>query len=115
MVTAALMVPTALWARDKTDVIILKNGDRVTGEIRKLERGKLRLSTDHMSDILIEWEGIKHITFICIVASPEGVERLAKTHMDVPIYGAAIDRQLNDKGYILPGLGDAGDRIFGTA
>ena len=54
------------------------------------------------------------IKFVCLVAAPEGIQHLHATHPDVPIYCAAIDRQLNEKGYILPGLGDAGDRIFGT-
>ena len=54
------------------------------------------------------------IKFMCLVAAPEGVAALHAAHGDVPIYTAAVDRQLNDKGYILPGLGDAGDRIFGT-
>jgi len=58
--------------------------------------------------------GARSIRFLCIVAAPVGVERLAAAHPDVPVYAAALDRQLNDKGYILPGLGDAGDRIFGT-
>ena len=51
---------------------------------------------------------------MCLVSCPEGVENFARAHPDVPIYTAAVDRQLNDHGYILPGLGDAGDRIFGT-
>jgi uracil phosphoribosyltransferase len=58
--------------------------------------------------------GIKNITFVCVVAAPEGVRRISKEHPDVPIYTASLDRQLNDHGYILPGLGDAGDRLFGT-
>lgn len=58
--------------------------------------------------------GARSIRFLCIVAAPEGVQALRAAHPDVPIYAAAIDRQLNDVGYILPGLGDAGDRIFGT-
>ncbi len=58
--------------------------------------------------------GIKKITFVCIVAAPEGVTRLVKQHPDVPIFAACLDRQLNDHGFILPGLGDAGDRLFGT-
>lgn len=57
---------------------------------------------------------IKQITFVCLVAAPEGVSRLSELHPDVPIYAASLDRQLNEKGYILPGLGDAGDRLFGT-
>lgn len=54
------------------------------------------------------------IKFICILAAPEGIKALHDEHPDVPIYTAAVDRQLNEKGYILPGLGDAGDRLFGT-
>ena len=56
----------------------------------------------------------KSIKFVCLLAAPEGIETLQKAHPDVPIYTAAIDRELDDHGYILPGLGDAGDRIFGT-
>ena len=56
----------------------------------------------------------KSIKFVCLLTCPEGISALQKAHPDVPIYTAAIDRQLNDHGYILPGLGDAGDRIFGT-
>ena len=58
--------------------------------------------------------GVKHMRFVCLVAAPEGIAALHKLHPEVPIYCAAVDRQLNEKGYILPGLGDAGDRIFGT-
>jgi uracil phosphoribosyltransferase len=54
------------------------------------------------------------IRFVCVVAAPEGIARMQADHPDVPIYTAAIDRQLNDHGYILPGLGDFGDRLFGT-
>ncbi len=56
----------------------------------------------------------KSIKFVCLLTCPEGIAALQKAHPDVPIFTAAIDRQLNDHGYILPGLGDAGDRIFGT-
>jgi uracil phosphoribosyltransferase len=56
----------------------------------------------------------RSIRFVCLVAAPEGVATFTRAHPDVPVYAAAIDRQLNDHGYILPGLGDAGDRIFGT-
>ena len=56
----------------------------------------------------------KSIKFVCLLAAPEGIETLHKAHPDVPIYTAAIDRELDSHGYILPGLGDAGDRIFGT-
>jgi uracil phosphoribosyltransferase len=56
----------------------------------------------------------KSIKFLCLLTCPEGIAALQKAHPDVPIFTAAIDRQLNEHGYILPGLGDAGDRIFGT-
>ena len=56
----------------------------------------------------------KSIKFVCLLTCPEGIATLSQAHPDVPIFTAAIDRQLNDHGYILPGLGDAGDRIFGT-
>lgn len=58
--------------------------------------------------------GAKDLRMICLVASPEGVQRLSDEHPDVVIYTAAFDRGLNEVGYILPGLGDAGDRLFGT-
>jgi uracil phosphoribosyltransferase len=58
--------------------------------------------------------GAHRIHFMCLVAAPEGVRRLLETHPDVPVYAAALDRELNELGYILPGLGDAGDRLFGT-
>ncbi len=58
--------------------------------------------------------GGKHIKFLCLIAAPEGVDALTKAHPDVEIYCANIDECLNEKGYIVPGLGDAGDRIFGT-
>ena len=56
----------------------------------------------------------RSIRFVCLVASPEGIAHLQAAHPEVPIHTAAIDRQLDQRGYILPGLGDAGDRIFGT-
>lgn len=58
--------------------------------------------------------GVNRLRFVCLVASPEGIERLRAFHPDVPIWTAAIDDGLNDHGYIVPGLGDAGDRLFGT-
>jgi len=58
--------------------------------------------------------GAKDVRMICLVATPEGVSRLLKEHDDVPIYTAALDRQLNERGFIVPGLGDAGDRMYGT-
>ena len=62
----------------------------------------------------IKQHGGKNIKFMCLVAAPEGVEVVNEAHPDVPIFTASLDRQLNDHKYILPGLGDAGDRIFGT-
>ncbi len=58
--------------------------------------------------------GGKHIKFLCLIAAPEGIEALTKAHPDVQVYCANVDEKLNEKGYIVPGLGDAGDRIFGT-
>jgi uracil phosphoribosyltransferase len=59
--------------------------------------------------------GCGDIKLICLVAAPEGVQRMLDTHPEVVVYAAALDRELNERGYIMPGLGDAGDRIFGTA
>ena len=56
----------------------------------------------------------KNIKFMCIIAAPEGLKALTEAHPDVQVYCAALDEHLNDHGYIVPGLGDAGDRIFGT-
>jgi len=56
----------------------------------------------------------RSIRFVCLLAAPEGLKAFQSAHPDVPVYTAAIDRELNDHGYILPGLGDAGDRLFGT-
>ena len=58
--------------------------------------------------------GVKDLRFVCLLAAPEGIERLTEAHPDVEIWTAAIDERLNDHGYIVPGLGDAGDRMFGT-
>lgn len=58
--------------------------------------------------------GARHIRLLCLVAAPEGVQKMLDAHADVPVYAAALDRELDAKGYILPGLGDAGDRLFGT-
>lgn len=62
----------------------------------------------------IKRAGAKNITFLCLLAAPEGIKKLNELHPDVQIYTAAIDEKLNEKSYIVPGLGDAGDRIFGT-
>ena len=58
--------------------------------------------------------GASNIRFLCLLASPEGIERFTTAHPDVPVFTASIDEKLNEKGYILPGLGDAGDRMYGT-
>ena len=63
---------------------------------------------------LIKQAGAKDIRFLCLLAAPEGVARMKEAHPDVPIVTASLDEKLNDVGYILPGLGDAGDRMFGT-
>ena len=58
--------------------------------------------------------GAKNIRFLCLLAAPEGIERFRAAHPDIPVYTAAIDSHLNEQGYIVPGLGDAGDRMYGT-
>jgi uracil phosphoribosyltransferase len=63
---------------------------------------------------LLKKRGAKRISFACLVAAPEGINKISKDHPTINIYGAALDRELNKKGFILPGLGDAGDRTFGT-
>ena len=63
---------------------------------------------------LLKKRGCKHIKFLAIIGAPEGVEKVHSEHPDVAVYVSTLDRQLNENGYILPGLGDAGDRIFGT-
>ncbi|RHW40007.1 uracil phosphoribosyltransferase [Lysinibacillus yapensis] len=62
----------------------------------------------------LKTRGAKNIKFMCLIAAPEGVEAIQQSHPDVDIYIAALDERLNDHGYIIPGLGDAGDRLFGT-
>ena len=63
---------------------------------------------------LLKEKGAKNIILMCLVAAPEGVELINREHPDIPVYVAAVDEKLNEHGYIVPGLGDAGDRIFGT-
>ena len=63
---------------------------------------------------MLKAKGVRNIRFMCIIAAPEGVERMQKDHPDVDLYIGAMDERLNEIGYIVPGLGDAGDRIFGT-
>ncbi len=63
---------------------------------------------------ILRGHGVKKLTFVCIIAAPEGVARFCEENPDVPLYIGALDRELNENAYICPGLGDAGDRIFGT-
>ena len=63
---------------------------------------------------MLKDKGVKNIRFMCIIAAPEGVKRLQEAHPDVDLFIGALDERLNEKKYIVPGLGDAGDRIFGT-
>ena len=63
---------------------------------------------------MLKEDGASKIKFLCIIAAPEGIKKMQEVHPDVEIYCAAIDEKLNENGYIVPGLGDAGDRIFGT-
>jgi uracil phosphoribosyltransferase len=63
---------------------------------------------------LLKEQGATNIRFLCLLAAPEGVARMKGAHPDVPVVTAALDSHLNDQGYIVPGLGDAGDRMFGT-
>ncbi len=63
---------------------------------------------------MLKKKGVKSIRFMCIIAAPEGVKKMQEEHPDVDMYVGALDERLNDHGYIVPGLGDAGDRIFGT-
>ena len=75
------------------------------------------LATGHTAVAAVERlkeHGVTQIRFVCLLAAPEGVDTLRSTYPDVPIWTAAIDERLNDHGYIVPGLGDAGDRMYGT-
>lgn len=75
------------------------------------------LATGHSAIAAVERlkeAGAKQIKFVCLLAAPEGIDAFTSAHPDVPIFTAAIDLELNDHGYIMPGLGDAGDRIYGT-
>jgi uracil phosphoribosyltransferase len=75
------------------------------------------LATAHSSIAAVQRlkdAGAMNMRFVCLLAAPEGVENFSKVHPDVPIITAAIDTHLNDHAYIVPGLGDAGDRIYGT-
>jgi uracil phosphoribosyltransferase len=75
------------------------------------------LATGGSAVAAVEWlkaRGASRVRLVCLVVAPEGVKRMLQAHPDVQVYTAALDRQLNEHGYILPGLGDAGDRLFGT-
>ena len=63
---------------------------------------------------MLKKRGVKHIKFLCVIAAPRGIEKIQEDHPDVEIFVAKLDSHLNESGYIVPGLGDAGDRIFGT-
>ena len=95
-------------------------GDPVTVTDRGADRGsrhrhaptptlELRAAID-----TLKARGATTIRFLCLLAAPEGIKSFRAHHPDVPVYTASIDRQLNEKGYIVPGLGDAGDRMYGT-
>ncbi len=91
-------MPTDLWERDLIVIDpMLATGGSASAAINFIKERKA-----------------KSIKFVCLIAAPEGVERLQKEHPDVDIYTPAIDEKLNDHGYIIPGLGDAGDRLYGT-
>ena len=84
---------------------------------RRIGRGQHGVDDDAQAVAAIERlkeRGVTNLRFVCLVASPEGLERLRGWHPDVPVWVAAVDERLNDHGYIVPGLGDAGDRLFGT-
>jgi uracil phosphoribosyltransferase len=94
-----LKLPEAIGERDVIVVDpMLATGNSVAFALKRLKEA-----------------GARRLKFMCLLAAPEGVAAVEEAHPDVPIFTAAIDRQLNEKGYILPGLGDAGDRIYGTA
>ncbi|WP_061938519.1 uracil phosphoribosyltransferase [Aureimonas sp. AU22] len=63
---------------------------------------------------MLKGRGARNIRFLCLLAAPEGIKRFRDAHPDIPVYTASIDQGLNEKGYIIPGLGDAGDRMYGT-
>ena len=69
---------------------------------------------EHAAASLLRTRGAQDMRFVCLLAAPEGINHFQAEHPDIPIWTAAIDEKLNDHGYILPGLGDAGDRMYGT-
>ena len=108
----------------KQDVLISEDLLEIIGVLSEVmtccieDGGKLILCGNGGSSVaaiqMLKDKGCKNIHFMCIIAAPEGVERMQKTHPDVDMYIGALDEKLNDHGYIVPGLGDAGDRIYGT-
>ena len=101
---------------DPAPAISLPNQDGVPTTLEQYRGQHVILWWYPKADTLgrIKQTDAERIKFVCLLAAPEGIEAFANAHPDVPIYTAAIDRQLNDHGYILPGLGDAGDRMYGT-
>lgn len=100
------LVPVEYYAKLPEDV-----GERLVIVVDPM------LATGHSAAAAVEHlkrAGAGQIRFVCLLAAPEGLETFRREHPDVPIYTAAIDRQLDDHGYIRPGLGDAGDRLYGT-
>ena len=69
---------------------------------------------DHFFIVNYTKDGVKKIKFLCILAAPEGIKKVKEAHKDVQIYCACVDEKLNEHSYIVPGLGDAGDRVYGT-
>ena len=100
---------------DKLDCLIgLGNGFAVLDGKALLIGGGLGTPPLYHLGKMLKEKGVKNIRLLCIIAAPEGVKALSEAHPDVDIYIGALDECLNDHGYIVPGLGDAGDRIFGT-
>ena len=105
--------------RDPKTLVAIEYYFRMPGDLRERDVVVVdpMLATGHSAvaavDRLKEQEP-KSIKFVCLLTCPEGIAAMREAHPDVPIFTAAIDRQLDEHGYILPGLGDAGDRIFGT-
>ena len=95
------------WSKEENDNFYTNNIQRIAMSLKPLNHAKEVIEQ-------LKKEGVTNIKFLCLIAAPEGVAKMQKEHPDVKIYCAALDEKLNDKGYIVPGLGDAGDRIFGT-
>ncbi|MEE3090731.1 MAG: uracil phosphoribosyltransferase, partial [Pseudomonadota bacterium] len=100
------MVPVSYYTSLPTDIV-----DRqvILGDPMLATGGSAIMAATKLREM-----GVLDIVFSCLVAAPEGVASFHGAHPDIPIVTAALDRELNDKAYILPGLGDAGDRIYGT-